>query len=86
MIVFILDTLLWTVSHFLFSSSILLLYYAFNKKDNILIKIISYLYILLSIPFIAISLLYGTLVPQWILLLPIGILSVLGIKKRIIPF
>jgi len=69
------------VTVILFSSSLLLLYYAFNKKDRILIRVIGYLYILLSIPFIVISLLYGTLVPQWILLLPIGILSILGVKK-----
>jgi len=68
----------------LFVTSIILLYLGFkqNKKLNIqLLSFIGYLYILFSIPFIIISIIYGLLVPQWILLLPIGVLTIFGIKK-----
>jgi len=72
------------VTIILFVTSIILLYLGFkqNKKLNIqLLSFIGYLYILFSIPFIIISIIYGLLVPQWILLLPIGVLTIFGIKK-----
>jgi hypothetical protein len=72
------------VTIILFITSIILLYWGFkqNKKSNIeLLSFIGYLYILFSVPFVIISIIYGLLVPQWILLLPIGILTIIGIKK-----
>ena len=72
------------VSIVLFGTSILLLLIGFKRKRYPeLIVFTAYLYILLSIPFIIISLIYGMLVPQWILLLPIGILILIGIKKDV---
>jgi hypothetical protein len=72
------------VTIILFITSIILLYWGFkqNKKSNIeLLSFIGYLYILFSVPFVIISIIYGLLVPQWILLLPIGILTIIGIRK-----
>jgi len=69
----------------LFASTIILFISAYQQKFTTeLIKFIGYLYILLSIPFMITNLIYGILVPQWILLLPIGILTLIGIKKTTI--
>lgn len=43
---------------------------------------IGYLYILFSIPFIVTSFYFSLLAPQWILLLPIGLLLLFGIKRE----
>ena len=68
----------------LFLSSYLVLKNAiieFQKRQTELMKYIGILYILLSIPFCISSIVHKLLAPQWILLLPIGILLYLGTKK-----
>ncbi|WP_106791613.1 hypothetical protein [Aquimarina sp. Aq78] len=68
----------------LFASSILYFKYGFNttKKANIeLVSFISYLYIAFSFAFIFSSVYKSILAPQWGLLLPIGVLGIIGIKK-----
>ena len=72
------------VTIILMGTSTILLYLGFkrSKKPNTeLLSFIGYLYILFSIPFIINSMAYGLLVPQWILLLPIGVLTIIGTKK-----
>lgn len=54
----------------------------FQKRKTELIKHIGILYILLSIPFCISSVIHKFLAPQWILLLPIGLLIYLGSKKQ----
>ena len=68
----------------LFATSVVLLYFGFipGKSSKHLIKFIAYLYILFSISFIVVSIMYNQFAPQWTLLLPIGILSIIGIKKK----
>lgn len=68
----------------LFASSILYFKYGFNtaKKANIeLVSFISYLYIAFSFVFIFSSVYKSILASQWVLLLPIGILGIIGTKK-----
>lgn len=72
------------VTIILFASSYLVLKNAiigFQKRQTELMKYIGILYILLSIPFCISSIVHKLLAPQWILLLPIGILIYLGTKK-----
>jgi len=72
------------VTLILLGSSIILLLAGFNKKFNTnleLINIIGYLSLLFCIPFILSSFYYGLLVPQWILFLPIGFFTLLGVSK-----
>ena len=72
------------VTIILFATSVILLYLGLNKnkKTNIeLLSFIGYLYVFFSLPFVVISIFYGLLAPQWILLLPIGILTIIGTKK-----
>ena len=70
------------VTIFLFSTSYILLLAGFKQKKHFqLIQFIGFLFILMSIPFIINSIVYQILVPQWILLLPIGILTLIGINK-----
>ena len=69
----------------LFATSFIWLYFAYNRKEKLnieLLKFISYLYILYGLGFIIISLFQGVFAPQWILLLPNGILGILGIKTK----
>lgn len=68
----------------LFASSIAFLGYGFANTKNTrteLIAFLSYLYIAFSIAFIFSSIHGRILAPQWILLLPIGLLGLLGIHK-----
>lgn len=67
----------------LWSTSLIFFQFGFNfKRNNFkLITFISYLYFFFSGAFICSSLFSSVLAPQWILLLPIGILGVLGMKK-----
>ncbi len=70
----------------LFATSFILLYFGFKRleKPNIeLLKFTSYLYILFSVAFILVSLFQAVFAPQWVLLLPIGILGLIGNKKSI---
>ncbi len=73
------------VTIILFVTSVILLYFGFKqskKSFNELLSFIGYLYVFFSVPFILISIVYGLLVPQWwILLLSIGILTIIGLKK-----
>ena len=69
----------------LFSSTYLALKNAivdFHKRQTELMKYIGVLYILLSIPFCVSSVVHRLLAPQWILLLPIGIIIYLGSRKQ----
>ncbi len=68
----------------LFTTSFIFLYFGFKRKENPnieLLSFISYLYILFGLGFAIISLVQDTFAPQWIMLLPIGILGLIGIKK-----
>lgn len=69
------------VTIILFASSFLILRSFLRKTQSETLGYFGYLYILLSIPFIISSLLNGFLVPQWILLLPIGLLILIGQKR-----
>ena len=53
-----------------------------SKNENIqTTKFIGYLYILFAVVFIICSVLTLTFAPQWILLLPVGILTLIGTRK-----
>ena len=72
------------VTILLLVTSYVLIMAGFGKKysSNIeLIKLIGYLNLLFCLPFILSGLYYGLLVPQWILFLPIAVLTFIGIKK-----
>ncbi len=72
------------VTIILYTSSILYFKHGFNptnKADIALVSFISYLYITFSFAFIFSSVYKLILAPQWVLLLPIGILGVIGVKK-----
>lgn len=47
-----------------------------------LVLAIGYLYIFFASDFIVVSLAYGMFAPQWILLLPIGLLAILGSRQK----
>lgn len=68
----------------LFGTSYILLRSAFrpaidSRKE--LLKTIGYLYLFISIPFVISSFWMGAFAPQWILLIPIGLLTIFGIRK-----
>lgn len=65
----------------LFVTSFLLIKNFINCRKDENLKLVGYLYILFSIPFIISSFLNALLAPQWILLLPIGLLTIFGLKK-----
>lgn len=73
------------ISIILFYTSIVLLKTGFSKtisaNQESLVKFIGWLYIMLSIPFILSSFYFETLVSQWILLIPIGLVSLLSRRK-----
>ncbi|WP_341224984.1 hypothetical protein [uncultured Arcticibacterium sp.] len=69
----------------LFATTLLYFLYAKNKIRRFnpkLISFISYLYILFSFSFIISSFFQNVFTEQWILLLPIGILGLVGSKKN----
>ncbi|TRX35451.1 hypothetical protein FNW52_10425 [Flavobacterium sp. ZT3R18] len=71
------------VTIILFATSYLLIKNGLGKKENEqteFVKYIGYLYILFSVPSIVTSVMYNLLAPQWIILLPIGLLAYLGKK------
>ncbi len=71
------------VTILLFFTSFLILKIAFatpNPSSINQLKPIAILYILIGLPFIISSVFYSVLAPQWILLMPIGILLLLGIR------
>ena len=68
----------------LFLTSYLLIKNGLGKTQQKQLEIINFigvLYISFSVPFIVTSLMYKLLAPQWILLLPIGLLAYFGTKK-----
>ena len=69
--------ILFLSSYFVLKNAII----EFQKRQTELMKYIGVLYILLSIPFCISSIVHKLLAPQWILLLPTGILLYLGTKK-----
>lgn len=73
------------VSVFLLISSIYFIRLGFgryNKSPHEAIKIMSYSYIAFGLVFIIVSLVQGLFAAQWILLAPIGILGLVGLKKH----
>lgn len=72
------------ITVFLLMSSIYFLKLGFKNTDQNpkqLIKFMSYCYVAFSVVFIIVSFVQGVFAPQWILLLPIGILGLIGLKK-----
>ncbi|WP_291725837.1 hypothetical protein [Bernardetia sp.] len=71
------------VTLFLFftSAAFLLNFFRPKLECKAVIQFVSYLYLLFPISFIVVSLLYQSFASQWILLLPIGVLGLLGVKK-----
>jgi len=72
------------ISIILFASAIYILLKAFKgyePSDHKVLKLLGYLYIAMSLPFIIVSFIMGALAPQWILLLPIGLLVLVGLKR-----
>ena len=72
------------VTIILFATSYILLLAGFGKRysDNShLIAICGYLNLAFCLPFVFSGFYYGILTPQWILFLPIGVLTFLGIRK-----
>ena len=72
------------VTIILFLTSYLLIKNGIAKNENRqteLLKYIGYLYTIFSVPSITTSIMYNLLAPQWILLLPIGLLAYIGTKK-----
>lgn len=79
---------LWGAWHMvtivLFSSSYILIKVGWNNSgisNSNTISYLNFLYITFSIGFIISSLIHQVFTPQWVLLLPIGILGYLGIRK-----
>ncbi|MEM8528698.1 MAG: hypothetical protein AAGG68_28950 [Bacteroidota bacterium] len=68
------------VTAILFVSSYYLIKYGLNKtsRNSEVIQLIGILYLLFSFVFILSSLYMTVFAPQWILLLPIGVLSLIG--------
>ncbi|AFM02630.1 hypothetical protein Fleli_0130 [Bernardetia litoralis DSM 6794] len=65
-----------------FTSAVFIKNYFKSKVEcRAIIQFISYVYFLFSVSFVAVSIINQTLAPQWILLLPIGILGLIGVKK-----
>ena len=74
------------VTVMLFMSSIVLLMFGLKPKEEIskaFISFIAYSYVLFSICFIAAGIFNAQFAPQWTLLLPIGILTIIGKRKMI---
>lgn len=72
------------VTIILFATSYLLIKNGLDTKEDKqaeFVKYIGYLYIIFSVPSIVTSIMYNLLAPQWIILLPIGLLAYLGTKK-----
>lgn len=74
------------VTILLFLTSYRLLQIGFRPSENhqniYELKSIGILYLLSGIPFVIVSIYYKIFVPQWVLLIPIGILILLGISKK----
>ncbi|WP_242205483.1 hypothetical protein [Aestuariivivens insulae] len=72
------------VTILLFLTSYIILRIGFKKdstQEKELLKPIAILYILSGIPFIITSYIYGVYALQWILIMPIGFLPLMGLQK-----
>ena len=69
--------LLFLTSYFLLKAGFL----GVAESNVSLINFIAYLYLLSSLPFIISGFWFSIFAPQWILLLPIGLLLLIGIRK-----
>ncbi len=73
------------VSIILLATSYVLLSAGFGKKystNTEMIKSVGYLNLSFCFPFIIAGFYYGLFVPQWIFFLPIGVLTIIGLKKN----
>ncbi len=73
------------VTILLFFTSIILLKGGLSKSsklDKSRVLYIAILYLLLTLPFFYSSIIMDVFTPQWILMLPIGILSLIGWQKK----
>ena len=73
------------VTIILLATSFVLLSAGMGKKYNAnteLIKLVGYLNLLFCLPFILTGLYYSILVSQWVFFLPIGVLTLIGLKKQ----
>jgi hypothetical protein len=72
------------VTILLFYTSYMILKVGFGKTDqsnSLQLKPLGMLYVLSGIPFIVSSIYFYVFAPQWVLLMPIGLLILLGMKK-----
>lgn len=72
------------ITLFLFYTTIIIFKHGMSsqKAENSgVLKFIGMTYLLFSLPFIICSIWYWIFAPQWVLLFPIGILILLGLKK-----
>lgn len=71
------------VSVILLATSVLYVMYAFkNLPSSVMICLLSNLYLVFGLVFILSGLYNSIFAPQWILLKPIGVFGLLGIKKH----
>jgi hypothetical protein len=70
--------LLFATSYVIFRNTLV----AVQVRKPEIISSIGFLYVLFSVPFIISSIINSLLAPQWILLLPIGLLLLFGIKRE----
>jgi len=70
--------LLFATSYVIFRNTLV----AVQVRKPEIISSIGFLYFLFSVPFIISSIINRLLAPQWILLLPIGLLLLFGIKRE----
>lgn len=73
------------VTVLLFFTSFLILKAGFGtvkKSQAEQLKAFGMLYILAGVPFIISSFYFSVLAPQWILLMPVGVLLLVGLRKR----
>lgn len=70
--------LLFATTYVIFRNTLV----AVQVRKPEIITCIGFLYVLFSVPFIISSIINSLLAPQWILLLPIGLLLLIGIKRE----
>ncbi len=73
------------VTIILLATSFVLLAAGVGKKystNTEMIKFVGYLNLSFCLPFIVAGLYYGLFVPQWVFFLPIGVLTMVGLKKK----
>lgn len=71
------------ISLLLLATSVVYIFFGIkNFPSSITICLLSNLYLAFGVVFILTGIYTMTFVPQWILLLPIGVLGLLGIKKH----